>query len=182
VVVGSIAPEFEYCKQFTMRSVSQSFLKYLENSALIVEVWGKQGSGRIFHSSTLRAPDPSDEMAMDKVLAEADWREERKQLRQHIRDLQAEIDMLRIEKDTFEKEVTRVTLKSATTFMARSQSGGQEGLGNSLGKGSSSSSSVVALFNRFVSFDSMLRAQVETLSEAQVRLCAPELGSCHVTR
>ncbi len=67
-MVGSINPEFLYSKQFTMKCVSRSFLEYLETNALIVELWGTQGSGRAFHSSTLPAATATDESVMDNVL------------------------------------------------------------------------------------------------------------------
>lgn len=44
-VKHTMNPDFNYSKQFTIRSVSEAFLAYLEKSALVVEMWGRQGKG-----------------------------------------------------------------------------------------------------------------------------------------
>ena len=37
-IVGNVSPDFNYRKQFTIQSVGQPFLDYLEHAALVVEV------------------------------------------------------------------------------------------------------------------------------------------------
>lgn len=76
VVSGSCDVQLNYKKQYTVRSCSETFLRYLEQSALVIEVWGRQGSGRPQRKFTGRnsAARPrhgsfvSDEAAMDAVV------------------------------------------------------------------------------------------------------------------
>ncbi len=72
-VTGTINPEFDYAKQFTMRAVSQSFLDYLESNALVVELWGQQGTGRVFHPSTVKGDRAADDTVMEKVRDGGGW-------------------------------------------------------------------------------------------------------------
>ena len=46
--------KLEYNKQFTIRSVSSNFLNYLNTNALVLELWGKQGTGSLVESNTHR--------------------------------------------------------------------------------------------------------------------------------
>lgn len=47
-------PRFEYSKQFTIRAVSNNFLNYLNTNALVLELWGTQGSGSVPFRRTMR--------------------------------------------------------------------------------------------------------------------------------
>lgn len=47
IIPRSSTPAFDYSKQFTIKSVSHNFVNYLEHNALVVEVWGSQGSGQV---------------------------------------------------------------------------------------------------------------------------------------
>ena len=111
-VHNSDSPRYDYSKQFTIRSVSNNFLNYLNTNALVLELWGSQGSGATpsrqgqrsassprYHSSL--GSDGSDrpassstlastgtlnqERVMDSVLAESAWLEERTRLKEQIR-------------------------------------------------------------------------------------------------
>ena len=98
-------PNFDYTKQFTIKSVSHNFLNYLEHNALVVEIWGKQGNGRPKGGIPMGMgkAGKADDASMDNVLSETQWRTERIQLLQKLEDLQKEVDFLKIEKGVLEK-------------------------------------------------------------------------------
>lgn len=130
IVHNSNAPRYDYSKQFTIRSVSNNFLNYLNTNALVLELWGGQGTGSAplgrsqrsqsslrYHSSVgsddsdrSRAPSTvasatarSQEQVMDSVLMESAWLEERTRLKERISLLQQEVAFLSIEKGALEK-------------------------------------------------------------------------------
>lgn len=55
-VKQTMNPDFNYTKQFTIRSVSEAFVEYLEKSALVVEMWGRQGKGAAFNRANSKRP------------------------------------------------------------------------------------------------------------------------------
>jgi hypothetical protein len=147
-IEGEVDPSFDYTKQFTIKSVSHNFVNYLEHNALVVEVWGKQGSGKptaapstATKKGNVTAADGSgatgaaglattsnnglngdqQDISSENVLSEAQWRSERVYLLQQIEDLQKEVDFLTIEKGQLEKEMTRITLASES-FMQSADS------------------------------------------------------------
>jgi hypothetical protein len=112
-------PVFKYSKQFTLPKATQNFLNYLQTNALILELWGLQGDGRASSGpprvrsaiqlglDPLVSPEPTPsprleasgvEPALDAVLREAAWLEERRHLQELVHRLQQEIDFLQIEK------------------------------------------------------------------------------------
>ena len=84
--------------------------------------------------------------------AHADWQEERKELKRFVQSLQAEISLLRVERDTFEKEATRVTLHTGLTFV------------DSAAAPPDDTPEVVGLFNNFMLLDRQLRGRITELS------------------
>ncbi len=74
--------------------------------------------------------------------------------------------MLRIEKDSFEKEVTRITLQSAPSFV---QPGGGTGGGATANGASTEDGAAMTMVSQFVNFNGMLRTRIRELSAAKVR-------------
>lgn len=130
-VKGTMNPEFSYAKQFTIKSVSQSFLNYLENNALVIEVWGTQGKGTmrqktivpprpnsVVRNNTMTTVGGSDaavaDADLDSAFKEAQWLHEKRDMQRTIEELQQEVQLLTIEKGVLESEVSSVTLQSST--------------------------------------------------------------------
>jgi len=172
-ILHEVNPNFDYTKQFTIKSVSHNFINYLEHNALVIEVWGKQGTG---HSSGSLLPMPmgpagtrnaNDEASMDHVLSETQWRTERVQLLQQLEDLTKEVDFLRIEKGVLEKEMTRITLASET-FMQ-----GADGMLPGDGPGQE----LPGMVQSFLREDHILRERLDELSQYENRPSKPEMKS-----
>jgi len=162
-------PNFDYTKQFTIKSVSHNFLNYLEHNALVVEVWGKQGNGRPKGGipMSLGSGSKVDDASMDNVLSETQWRTERIQLLQQLSDLKKEVEFLRIEKGVLEKEMTRITLASET-FMQTA-----EGLLPGEGPGQD----LPSMVQGFLKEDHVLRERLDELSSGEYRPSKSELKS-----
>eukprot|EP00047_Mylnosiga_fluctuans_P022633 m.123624 g.123624 ORF g.123624 m.123624 type:complete len:1017 (-) comp9331_c1_seq4:1455-4505(-) len=125
-VFHTMNPNFAYAKQFTVKDVSHNFLEYLKNSALVIEVWGKQGDGKgQLHNTLTRQRTMSrashDEAAMDAVVSEMDWRAERMEMQREIDELRQEIQLLQVEKSSLEKELTVISLRTNSGLRQPSQ-------------------------------------------------------------
>jgi len=113
-MAASVSPQLEYTKQFTIKSVSNNFVNYLEHNALVVEVWGTQGTGQPMTISPMPGTAAYDEAAMDGITQDANWLKEKQYLTEKCSELQAEVDFLKIEKFALEKEMTKITIGGDT--------------------------------------------------------------------
>jgi len=166
-------PNFDYFKQFTIKSVSHNFVNYLEHNALVIEVWGKQGNGRPGGSvprplGAAGGASAADEASMDNVLSETQWRTERVQLLQQLEDLKEEVDFLKIERGHMQKEMTRITLESQS-FMQSAD--------GSLFPGDGPGEDLPGMVSNFLKEDHTLRERLDELSQYQYRPTKPELKS-----
>eukprot|EP00049_Salpingoeca_infusionum_P002074 m.53616 g.53616 ORF g.53616 m.53616 type:complete len:1064 (+) comp11374_c1_seq1:292-3483(+) len=154
-------PQFGYSKQFTIRSCSESFITYLNTNALVIEVWGKPGDGKQRQVDACRSTTsmvasrdashrPSLDMAMDSVLQETSWLEEKRRMQVLIDELQQEIEFLTIEKGALEKEVSSITLRSASATMAR-------------GMGTGSFTEVYETLHEFVQLQASIQKKLQVL-------------------
>jgi hypothetical protein len=166
-------PNFDYFKQFTIKSVSHNFVNYLEHNALVIEVWGKQGNGRpggsIPRPLGNAAGSAAAESAAGATVSETQWRTERVQLLQQLEDLKEEVDFLKIEKGHMQKEMTRIELQSKT-FMESASGGG-------IFPGDGPGEDLPGMLQAFLKEDHTLRERLDELSQYQFRPSKPELLS-----
>ena len=66
-MTAAVSPQIEYTKQFTIKSVSNNFVNYLEHNALVVEVWGTQGTGQPMSISPMPGSAAWDEATMNGI-------------------------------------------------------------------------------------------------------------------
>jgi hypothetical protein len=97
-------------------------MNYLEHNALVIELWGKQGTGQLYGAAASHGAEDE----MDEIVAEANWREERQHFIAKIEELQAELEYAQIEKMSLEKDLTRISLKSSDTFMQPKKDAGMD--------------------------------------------------------
>jgi hypothetical protein len=165
-------PNFDYFKQFTIKSVSHNFVTYLEHQALVVEVWGKQGNGRAVGVVARPLAAAGAESAADNDITETQWRTERISLLAQLDDLRKEVEFLKIEKGVLDKELTRITIGGGTFMQAADGPPGStifptDGPGKDLPK----------LVQGFMAEDQILRERLDELSQYQSRPAKEELSS-----
>eukprot|EP00051_Salpingoeca_urceolata_P020721 m.314922 g.314922 ORF g.314922 m.314922 type:complete len:1108 (-) comp19670_c2_seq9:693-4016(-) len=118
-VFNTTEPKFGYTKQFTMKSVSDSFLSYLESNTLVIEMWGKQDECPSLTSNTaaLRAglgrQASTDDARLDMLVKEAAWIEEKKALLATIDSLRNELEMTNIEHQSAMQRTTSASSVSS---------------------------------------------------------------------
>eukprot|EP00038_Savillea_parva_P020125 m.30478 g.30478 ORF g.30478 m.30478 type:complete len:1046 (+) comp4713_c0_seq1:156-3293(+) len=154
-------PKFNFSKQFTIKQVSHNFMNYLEHNALVIELWGKQGTGQQF---VAEQPTNGDEAEMDQIVAAANWKEERQLFLSKIEELQAELDYAQIEKMALEKDLTRITLKTGDTFMQPKKDAGM-------------AEGVDVLIQEFMNEDQILRERMDELTSRSEKPEKPEITS-----
>lgn len=132
-IFHTMNPNFSYAKQFTIKDVSDNFLEYLKSSALVIEMWGKQGDGKGPNrrlsklrtmSASSAAGEAADEARMDAVITEMDWRAERLALQGEIEALRQEVQLLQVEKSSLEKELSVTTLRANSSLPSPSAAAG----------------------------------------------------------
>ena len=175
VINGDDNPNFDYTKQFTIKSVSHNFNNYLEHNALVIEMWGTQGTGTpvpMTHVPSAAgagagADDPtaSLEKQMDDIVAGEHWKAERATLLRQMADLRAEVDFLKAAKGQLEKEVTRITLDGANTFIAMKDDP------------SAADGGLTSMVERFLLEDKTLRERLEEAAQQPHRPSKAELKS-----
>ena len=126
-MTAAVSPQIEYTKQFTIKSVSNNFVNYLEHNALVVEVWGTQGTGQPMAISPMPGSAAWDEATMNGITQDANWLKEKAYLTEKCSELQAEVDFLKIEKFALEKEMTKITI-GGDTFVQKKDPGMEEGI------------------------------------------------------
>jgi len=181
IISGEADPNFDYTKQFTIKSVSHNFNNYLEHNALVIEMWGTQGTGvpvPMTHvasgggsgsggaaATSGGGGDPAMEAQMDAIVAGESWKTERAMLLKQLADLRQEVDFLKADKGRLEKEMTRITLDGANTFVAMQDDP------------SAADGGLTSMVERFLSEDKMLRERLEEANSNPHRPSKAELKS-----
>eukprot|EP01135_Chromosphaera_perkinsii_P005304 Nk52_evm1s337 gene=Nk52_evmTU1s337 len=116
VVYGLKQPDFNYKCRFSINPVTEEFINYLENSALIIEVYGKQGQGKARNGELTNHKVPSlqpahskdtsqslDDKELQKLEIDASLIRSNEALSERVKSQEFDIECLKVENETLSK-------------------------------------------------------------------------------